>query len=112
MANKLYIASIEARSGKSLVALGTMELLSRRLTKLGFFRPIIPDVQADNNIRLISSRYHLELPYETMYACSHDQAQDMAVGHVFRLCLRTCPPLRRVQSVCQCHEEGRQWILL
>lgn len=30
MSNKLYIASMEARSGKSMVALGIMEMLSRR----------------------------------------------------------------------------------
>jgi phosphate acetyltransferase len=62
MSNRLYIASIEARSGKSLVALGIMELLSRRLNKIGFFRPVIPDVETDNNINLISSRYHLAQP--------------------------------------------------
>ena len=60
MSNKLYIASMEARSGKSVVALGIMELLSRRLNKIGFFRPVIPDVDRDNNINLISSRYLLD----------------------------------------------------
>ena len=50
MSNKLYIATMEARGGKSVVALGIMELLSRRLNKIGFFRPIIPDVEKDNNI--------------------------------------------------------------
>ena len=63
MSNKLYIASMEARSGKSVVALGLMEMLSRRLNKIGFFRPVIPDVAQDNNINLISSRYLLEQPY-------------------------------------------------
>ncbi len=80
MSNKLYIASMEARSGKSVVALGIMELLSRRLNKIGFFRPVIPDVDRDNNINLISSRYLLEHPYEAMFACNHDQAQEMAAA--------------------------------
>jgi len=77
MSNKLYIASMEARSGKSVVALGVMEMLSRRLNKIGFFRPVIPDVAQDNNINLISSRYLLEQPYDAMFAFNHDQAQDM-----------------------------------
>ena len=80
MSNKLYIASMEARSGKSVVALGIMELLSRRLNKIGFFRPIIPDVEKDNNIHLISSRYLLKQPYEAMYAFNHDQAQEMVAA--------------------------------
>jgi phosphate acetyltransferase len=77
MSNKLYIASMEARSGKSVIALGIMEMLSRRVTEIGFFRPVIPDRETDNNINLISKRYHLEQSYEAMYAFNHDQAQGM-----------------------------------
>ncbi|MGD9302151.1 MAG: phosphate acetyltransferase [Desulfobacterales bacterium] len=88
MSNRLYIASIEARSGKSLVALGIMELLSRRLNKIGFFRPVIPDVETDNNINLISSRYHLAQPYEAMYAFKHDQAQDMVADGKYKTLLK------------------------
>jgi phosphate acetyltransferase len=89
MSNKLYIASMEARSGKSVVALGLMEMLSRRLNKIGFFRPVIPDVAKDNNIHLISSRYHLEQPCEAMYAFSHDQAQDMVADGKYDTLLKT-----------------------
>ena len=60
MSNKLYIASMEARSGKSVVALGLMEMLSRRLNKIGFFRPVIPDVAKDNNIDLIQSEISIK----------------------------------------------------
>lgn len=77
MSNKLYIASMEARSGKSVIALGIMEMLSRRVTEIGFFRPVIPDRETDNNINLISKRYHLAQSYEAMYAFNHDQAQGM-----------------------------------
>ena len=66
MSKNLYIATMEPRVGKSVVALGIMELLSRRLNKIGFFRPIIPDVEQDNNIQLILNRYNLKLPYENM----------------------------------------------
>jgi len=77
MSNNLYIAAMEPRSGKSVVALGLMELLSRRLHTIGFFRPIIPDVERDNNIELIRSRYNLKFPYEHMYACRHAEARKM-----------------------------------
>jgi phosphate acetyltransferase len=39
MANSLYIAGVEPRSGKSLVAMGIMELLSRRVRKVGISDP-------------------------------------------------------------------------
>ncbi|MEJ2166045.1 MAG: AAA family ATPase, partial [Desulfobacterales bacterium] len=81
MSKNLYITTMEPGGGKSVVALGIMELLSRRLHKIGFFRPIIPNVERDNNIQLILSRYNLKLSYEQMYAYRHDDAQHMtAVG--------------------------------
>jgi phosphate acetyltransferase len=57
-----------------------MELLSRRLQNIGFFRPIIPDVKRDNNIQLILNRYNLKPAYEDMYACKHEVARRM-VSH-------------------------------
>ena len=78
MANSLYIAGIEPGSGKSLVALGVMELLSRRVRQIGYFRPVIPSKEIrDNNIQLIDERYHLESTYDEMYAFAHDDAQAM-----------------------------------
>ena len=46
MANSLYIAAVAPRSGKSVVALGIMEMLSRRIGKIGYFRPVIPSSQS------------------------------------------------------------------
>ena len=77
MSKNLYIATMEPRGGKSVIALGIMELLSRRLRNIGFFRPIIPDVEFDNNIQLIRKRYNLKLPYADMYAFRHEDAQDL-----------------------------------
>ena len=54
MANSLYIAAVAPGSGKSVVALGIMEMLSRRIRRLGYFRPVVPSAEEpDNNIRLI-----------------------------------------------------------
>jgi phosphate acetyltransferase len=78
MAHSLYIASLEPRSGKSIVSLGLMEMICRRIRKVAFFRPVIPDVATDNNIHLISQRYNLDLDHEDMYAFKHDQAQSMS----------------------------------
>jgi len=78
MARSLYIAAIEPRSGKSVVALGIMESLSRRIRKLGYFRPVVASGnRPDNNIQLIRKRYNLSLTYEEMYACQDEEARAM-----------------------------------
>ena len=76
MANSLYIAGIEPGSGKSMVALGVMELLSRHISKIGYFRPIIPSkATPDNNIELIRKRYDLAPNYDEMYAFDNDEVR-------------------------------------
>ena len=71
MAENLYITATEARSGKSAISLGIMEMLARKIDRVGFFRPIInvaPDSnKRDHDINLIASRFNLEIPYEKMY---------------------------------------------
>ena len=82
MAHNLYIAATEPMSGKSLVALGVMELLSRRHARLGFFRPVVARADApDNDMALIAGRYGLEVGHTAVHAFTHDQAQrEMAAG--------------------------------
>ena len=77
MANNLYITSMAPRSGKAVISLGIMEMLSRRIRKIGFFRPIVPESDHDNNIQLIQKRYDLDIPYEAMYAFTHEEAQEI-----------------------------------
>ena len=77
MSKSLFIATLEPSGGNSVVALGFMELLSRRLKHIGDFRPIVPDGQPDNNIQLIRNRYNLKSAYEEMYACKHEDARLM-----------------------------------
>ena len=101
MSKNLYIATMEPRGGKSVVALGIMELLSRRLNKIGFFRPVIPDVERDNNIQLILSRYNLKLSYEKMYAYRHEDAQHMvAVGQYDALLKNILSRYKALESQC------------
>ena len=81
MSNSLYITATEARSGKSAVGLGVMEMLLRRIDKVGFFRPIIDAVpesnERDNDIHLMASRFSLTAPYEKMYGCTTKELSDM-----------------------------------
>ena len=81
MSDCLYVTATEARSGKSLVCLGLMELLLRKIDKVGFFRPIIDNEpgsgKRDNDIELISSYFKLEIPYEKMYGYTTSETADL-----------------------------------
>ncbi len=81
MSNNLYITSTEARSGKSLISLGVMEMLLGKIDRVGFFRPIINMDTGlkypDNDINLISSRFKLEIPYERMYGCTSKDVENL-----------------------------------
>jgi len=78
MANSLYITATEARSGKSAISLGLMEMLLRKMERVGFFRPIITVDKGldgkDNDIDLISSFFDLGIPYEKMYGYTATEA--------------------------------------
>jgi phosphate acetyltransferase len=82
MSRNLYIAATEPMSGKSLIALGIMELLSRKRARLGFFRPVITHAdRPDNDIELIAGRYGLRTGVTAVHAFTHEEAQrQLAAG--------------------------------
>ena len=66
---------MEPQSGKSVVALGLMELLSPRVERLGFFRPIVPSADApDPQIDLVRRRYQVDASPDEMRALTQDEA--------------------------------------
>jgi phosphate acetyltransferase len=72
----IYIATIEANSGKSIIALGLMHLLLGRMARVGYFRPIIndyPDGVEDNHIATILSYFKIPMKYEEAYACTRSE---------------------------------------
>jgi phosphate acetyltransferase len=81
MAKNLFITATEARSGKSAIALGIMELLIRNLGRVGFFRPLIhgtPDGEkTDNDIHLFSSYFKLGIPHDKMFAYTLAEAGNL-----------------------------------
>lgn len=81
MADNLFITATEARSGKSAISLGVMEMLLRRMNNVGFFRPIINvesgSKRMDDDIKLISSYFHLDTPYEHMYGYTASEASQL-----------------------------------
>ncbi len=78
MSKNLYIAATEANSGKSLIVLGIMNILTRHIKKIGLFRPIIQlDQQKDHNIELISNRYNLPFDHDSMYGMTGKEAFEL-----------------------------------
>jgi phosphate acetyltransferase len=72
----IYIFGSEPQAGKSVVLLGIMELLSRHVQKLGFFRPLVrEDETKDGAIHLISNRYHLPFPDRIKYGMTYERAR-------------------------------------
>ncbi|MBK5964811.1 phosphate acetyltransferase [Thiocystis minor] len=79
----VYIAGAGSGSGKSVVVLGFMELLSAVNQKVGFFRPFAPkESEPDNLTDLIRSRYDLPFPPEMFYGCTLETARQLlGSGH-------------------------------
>jgi phosphate acetyltransferase len=74
----IYITGMESGSGKSIVALGVMEMLAGTAQAAGFFRPIVPSGdERDSQIELIRRRYRLGSSYEEMYALSAGEAHSL-----------------------------------
>jgi len=72
----IYITTIEPNSGKSIVSLGLMQLLLGKAAKVGYFRPIIDDLQEgeiDNHINTVTSYFNLNLKFEEAYAFSRSE---------------------------------------
>lgn len=102
MAESLYIASLEPNSGKLVITLGVMELLSRQVDRLGFFRSISPvPAEKDNHIRLLSSRFNLSLTPAQMVGVTHDQARSwIADGEERRLFREIVTRFKEAEEQC------------
>ncbi|MCC5949585.1 MAG: phosphate acetyltransferase [Nitriliruptoraceae bacterium] len=83
MADRLFLASLEPRAGRSLVTLGLMELLTRRLGSVGYVRPIVANAdRPDARIELVRRRYGLEAEATELALMGSDEvAEAMATGH-------------------------------
>ncbi len=75
MKNKaIYIATNEANSGKSIVALGLMSMLLGKTAKVGYFRPIIDDVDGeDAHINTIIKHFDLKVDYKDTFVFKRSQ---------------------------------------
>ncbi len=81
----IYITSLEPRAGKLMVTLGMMELISRELSRVGFFRPVIRSEQEpDNDLNLILTRYNLDISYQDAHVFKVDEVQALGAEGRFK----------------------------
>lgn len=77
MAKTIFIATAEPYSGKSIVALGIVNMLLGKARKVGYFKPIInddPNERKDGDIEMITKYFNLSMAYEDTYAFTRQKA--------------------------------------
>ena len=78
--NALYITATGAMSGKSAVALGIMQMLTRTMRSVAIFRPIINEPQLDArdpDINLLITHFKLDMEYADAFAYTQAEARDI-----------------------------------
>jgi len=77
MTKAVFIATAEPNSGKSLVALGLVNLLLGQARQVGYFKPLIdhdPAHEVDPHIDAVNQHFKLGLPYADTYAYTRPEA--------------------------------------
>ena len=80
MSKGIYVATIEPNSGKSVVVLGLMRMLLGKTAKVGYFRPIIEDVESgdmDNHISTVLSHFEIDINYKKTFAFTRNEVLDL-----------------------------------
>ena len=74
MTNAVYLTTTEPYSGKSIIALGLMNLLASKTEKLAYFKPVINSVaEKDSHLDTISNHFKLNIPYKDMYVFTRNE---------------------------------------
>lgn len=79
MTNAIYLTTTEPFSGKSIIALGLMNLLSGKTEKIAYFKPIVSTNghEKDNHLETISKQFGLDTAYEDMFAFTREQVVEL-----------------------------------
>ena len=76
MSKAVYIATMEPGSGKSIISIGLMQMLLAKVARVGYFKPIISDLEPgvlDNHINTMRSHFNLSITYDEAYAFTKSQ---------------------------------------
>ena len=72
----IYITNTERSTGRSLVALGIFKLLLSKVSRVGYFRPIIndqPQGKRDNHIETMLKYFNIDMEYKEAYGFTMSQ---------------------------------------
>ena len=75
MTNAIYITTTEPYSGKSIIALGLVNLLTGKTARIAYFKPVVscPPTEKDSHLNTISSHFNLSEAYSDMYVFTRDE---------------------------------------
>ncbi|MET4639364.1 phosphate acetyltransferase [Mycetocola sp. 2940] len=86
MAKSIYITSAEGQTGKSTIALGTLDTLSHQVQRVGVFRPIARSTsERDYVVELLLSHDSVDLDYDECIGVTYDDVHadaDAALSHM------------------------------
>jgi phosphate acetyltransferase len=71
----VYVAGCESATGKSAVALGVQQLLTRRVQRLGVFRPVVADPDHDPLLDLLRPLGTAVAPYEASCGVGYEDVR-------------------------------------
>ncbi|WP_432955437.1 phosphate acetyltransferase [Micromonospora haikouensis] len=101
MARSVYLTSVGSGGGKSTIALGLAELLSRQVERIGAFRPLVPGRGPDQILALLGERYRIEIPVDELHGCTYAEAGALvADGRREELISRIVERYRDVERRC------------
>jgi phosphate acetyltransferase len=98
----VYVAALEPDTGKSVVALGVMELLAGRVGRVGFFRPVVADGPGpDRLVELVRERYQLDPGPAAMSGVTYAEVHELtAAGKADELVSRVVERFRALERDC------------
>ncbi|MEV4542832.1 phosphate acetyltransferase [Micromonospora echinaurantiaca] len=101
MARSVYLTSVGSGGGKSTIALGLAELLSRQVERIGAFRPLVGGTGPDPILALLSERYRIEPPLADLSGTTYAEATALvADGRREELISRIVERYRAVERRC------------
>lgn len=83
MTKNIFIATAEPYSGKSIVALGLVNMLLGKTQRVGYFKPIVnfhPLEEKDIHVQTIIEHFGLPINYEDTYAVTRQEAMRQIEG--------------------------------
>lgn len=83
MTKNIFIATAEPYSGKSIVALGLVNMLLGKTQRVGYFKPIVnfhPSEEKDIHVQTIIEHFGLPISYDDTYAVTRQEAMRQIEG--------------------------------